>query len=103
MAEPQQDDPGSGATLRVGVAGVLLVVLSVIGLEVLYYHTERRARRALEAAASAERTELQRVQRQRLDGWRWVDRDRGVVAIPVERAMELVIEECGARVPEPGR
>jgi hypothetical protein len=33
------------------------------------------------------------VQRQKLSTYRWVDRQAGVVAIPIERAMDLVAEQ----------
>lgn len=50
-----------------------------------------------------------------LEGYRWVDRGGGVVQIPIERAMELVVAEGGTRplapalkpaapaAPQPGR
>ena len=34
-------------------------------------------------------------QRERLKGWGWVDRERGIVHIPIERAMEMVAREGG--------
>jgi hypothetical protein len=30
-----------------------------------------------------------------MDDYRWIDRDAGVVSLPIERAMELVVEENG--------
>jgi hypothetical protein len=37
--------------------------------------------------------EFAREQRERVEGYGWVDRENGVVRIPIERAMELVAEE----------
>lgn len=34
--------------------------------------------------------ELRDRQRESLETWRWVDRDAGVAAIPIERAMQIV-------------
>lgn len=44
-----------------------------------------------------------------LGGYRWIDKERGIVQLPVERAMDLLLEEglpkTGAEVPrvEPGQ
>jgi len=39
-------------------------------------------------------------QRSRLEGWRWVDRDKGVIAIPIEDAMRRIAAK-GANGYEP--
>jgi len=41
-------------------------------------------------------TRLRGEQRSRLDGYGWVDRDAGLIHLPVERAMEQVLAEEGA-------
>lgn len=43
----------------------------------------------------------ERRNRERLESYQWIDRDGGVVRIPVERAMELLIER-GITPVEPG-
>ncbi|HKQ59760.1 MAG TPA: hypothetical protein VJS92_00665 [Candidatus Polarisedimenticolaceae bacterium] len=87
-------DPRALPTLFVGTLSALLIVLSVLGLEVLYQVTAGSERQRKVVAASAE--ELERVraeQLERLAGYRWVDRSKGVVAIPVDRAIELMLNE----------
>ena len=37
-----------------------------------------------------------------LTGYRWVDQDKDVAAIPIERAMELVVRESGERTNSEG-
>lgn len=104
MSEPRTDDPRIAATIVVGVVGALLVVLSVLGLETLYYRTADAAAMAREAGRPNEYLELRAAEERLLSGYRWVDRAHGVVAIPVERAMELVEREQGMRRPaEPSR
>ena len=44
---------------------------------------------------AAEGLDLRRQQREQLSRYRWVDRDAGLVAIPIERAMDLV--QAGSR------
>jgi hypothetical protein len=46
---------------------------------------------------------LRREAAARLDGYGWVDRDRGVVRIPIGRAMELLQARAGASGAEPAR
>ncbi len=36
---------------------------------------------------------LEARQRLQLESWGWVDRDAGIARIPIERAMDLVVEE----------
>ena len=36
-----------------------------------------------------------------LEGYHWVDRSSGVVRIPIERAMELVVQNANARAAAP--
>ena len=37
--------------------------------------------------------DLEREQRRQLQSWGWVDRDAGLARIPIDRAMDLVVEE----------
>ena len=47
---------------------------------------------------------LRRGQGERLDSYGWVDKDNGLVHIPIERAMELTLQHgLPARAGEPGR
>ncbi len=37
-------------------------------------------------------------QRARLDeGYRWIDKDKGIVGVPIDRAVDLVVERNGGR------
>ena len=38
---------------------------------------------------------LEQAQSERLEAYRWIDRETGVVQLPIERAMQLVVEERG--------
>ena len=92
------DDPRIVDTLLIGLVGIVLVALTIVGLEVLYYRTAEQASRILGAdGPSAELTEMRAAQQQLLTGYRWVDREQGIVAIPVEQAAEIVVHEQGAR------
>jgi hypothetical protein len=55
----------------------------------------------LEADPAASLVEQRRLETERLSGYRWVDRSAGVVAIPIERAMELLAAEGLPVAPPP--
>ena len=53
----------------------------------------RQAEPSLEGDPTATLREVRRAEQERLSTYRWVDRSAGVVAIPIERAMELVVRD----------
>jgi hypothetical protein len=82
--------------LAAGFAGTVVLVAFVLFLQGLYHRAEGAVLERVVVTAPAE--ELQRVRAEQLAGlssYRWVDEKAGVVAIPIERAMELVAREYG--------
>jgi hypothetical protein len=79
---------GSAAAL---VAGAGLVALLVPTL----YRVQEETLRAERGWTSTplETQQLKSAQRERLAHYAWIDRQQGVVGLPIERAMELVREE----------
>lgn len=98
------DDPRASSTVVIGVIGALVLFLIVVALQAVYYRAERAE--SLDKVYRAVPEELTRVRNEqmgRLHTPRWVDRAQGVVAIPVEDAMDLVVEEAArARAAERG-
>jgi len=56
----------------------------------------------LQTAPSSDLDALREEKRAMLSEYRWLDRDSGVVRIPIERAMELLTERSGARARRAG-
>lgn len=80
--------------------GLILVLLAVgaVWIEAWYLYLERRAITSeVIEVPMPEREAHERAQRELLEGYRWIDRENGVVGLPIERAMELVASEKGAR------
>ena len=46
----------------------------------------------LQVSPSGDWTEMLKREREILNSYRWVDRSKGIVHIPIERAMELMVE-----------
>lgn len=97
--------PLRGALLLVSVA--VLVSAGAVGVSVLLAGARSRgARVSLPPAAATsipeqsliERTErgaaLRDAQREQLEKYEWVDRDAGMVSIPIERAIDLTAERA---------
>jgi len=85
----------SFAAVLGGVA-VLGAVVGVIALvaPLVYQHSaaELRAERGWTSTPQATR-DAQAAQSARIANYAWIDKQRGVVAVPIERAMELVAAE----------
>jgi hypothetical protein len=95
-----QGDPNARPVVFVTVIGIIVLLITVFGLQGLYYQSEQReAQRKL---LTPEYIDLQRMraeQRANLAGYRWADREKHVVTIPIERAMQQVIQEHGRSAP----
>jgi len=75
-----------------GVAGVMLILAGLIW--VMYHFTQPEP---VDQSRWAERSrnlaEINAQTRDQLENYAWLDRDRGVVRLPVARAMDLTIRE----------
>ena len=81
--------------------GAILTAVVVVGLQVLYYGYVAGLERSEEPGGPPRELEaLLDGQKTRLAEYRVVDREKGIVAIPISRAMELVVSELSA--PDPG-
>lgn len=95
MAE--YDDIKTSTVALVGFLGAIVLVAILFLLQVIYYHVA--AVQFEEKDVDPPILELQNslnAQQAQLAGYRWVDQAKGVVAIPIDRAMELVVRETPA-------
>lgn len=91
------DDPNAGALAFVGALGTVVLVLVVLLLQAVFYRAQQaeNERKAL-VSSPAELRALQTAQREQLASYRWVDREKGIAAIPIEEAMRLEAERLEA-------
>ncbi len=95
---PGDGDPAAAPTAVVLFVGFVLVYLCVVGLQTLFYvereqeYVKKQYGVPPEALVSA-RAEAQA----HLKEYAWIDREQGVVAISIDRAMELVVREESVR------
>ncbi|MCP3977909.1 MAG: hypothetical protein GY716_01080 [bacterium] len=91
---PDESDPKAASTAIVGIVGIIGVTVIVLLLQALFYRTnDAEERRKLIEGAPSVLLEQRDEQARSLEQYGWVDRDAQVVSIPIERAMQLVVEE----------
>ena len=97
-------DPESRSTFYVMTLGIIAVALTVILLEILFYRsTEAEFVRKDLAAGFPEVEALRESEGRVLREYRWIDREQGILAVPIARAIELLAEEAAAAEPIGGQ
>lgn len=98
------DDVKTSTVALVGLIGAIVTFAVMLLVMVLYQQVSTRLVYDRQISqAPAELSEAIANQEARLAEYRWVDQPKGVVAIPIERAMELVVSELsspGSKSPE---
>jgi hypothetical protein len=88
------DDPHIAPTVYVVAVLVVVFIGSVFALEGYFGRVSREERQTKVVDRPWKELEQVRTQQQALiERYAWVDRKEGIVAIPVERAMDLVAAE----------
>ena len=105
------ESPDVDARAILGLVGGFLIftAASVVGLSVYYIHTHVNRSLAprefpeprLETRNRQDLGALLKMQRAELQDYAWVDRDRGLVRIPVARAMQIVAARGAAAYDPP--
>ena len=92
-----QSDPDIPRTLYIAVVSVVLVFVIIVALQAWFYHIEQAEILRKQSGQSApELLRLRAEQLEHLNNYRWADRKNNTVAIPIERAMQLVVDELAA-------
>lgn len=87
-------DPKSSTTLIAGLLGAIGLLVIVVAAQVLFYNVQRQEdERKLYAVKLRELADLQAAQLAEINGYRYVDRSKGVVAIPIDDAIRLYVAE----------
>jgi hypothetical protein len=104
MSKPdRQDDPDISLTAMVVVVGTVLTFVVVVFLQAVFYRAETAEyERKIVNEPPKKLRSVRAEQGAVLNDYRWVDRENGVVAIPIERAMEIMIERGESSTTEEG-
>jgi len=90
-----QSDPDALRTLYVGAVSVIVTIVVIIALQAVFYQAQE-SEITRKSSASEALAALRTEQLELLGSYRWVDRSKGTVAISVDRAMQLVVDELAA-------
>jgi hypothetical protein len=77
-----------------GVLSCIITVVLILGIQVMYYRAANAQQQ--QKVISVVYTDSESViaaQESQLARYGWLNREAGVVAIPIERAMELMVQE----------
>lgn len=97
LAKP---DVSSKLVLTLGFGFIVFVGASLVGLRVYFTHAELGTTIAppkefpaprLETHHMQDISELLRAQQEELQNYSWVDRDKGILRIPIARAIEAIV------------
>jgi len=94
---PEHEDLNTSLIAVAGVVGALVVFLMILALQAWYYNVEQAEmyRKAV-APAAEELSRLTTAQQAQLNSYRMIDPSREIVAIPIDRAMALVVRDLAA-------
>jgi hypothetical protein len=99
-AEVGGGDPGTPATVLVGIVGAILVFVVIVGLQALFYNAETQTVSQVDQGNPRQLSRLRAEQLEAINSYAWKDREQKVVTIPIDRAMELTVEAlAGGRPP----
>lgn len=92
------DDPQARPVLLLGGVAVLVLVVTVIALQALFLSVKRSEEQSkVFAVPDSAVIKLQSQQLATLESYGWVDRDKGLVRIPVSRAMDLMVKDIATQ------
>lgn len=98
------EDPSAGYTWMIGLVGTVLLVVTVLATVALYYNV--KASKVKEVVVDRERIDVKKLRAKQLhvlsNAPHWFEREeesgeiKRYLAIPIDRAIELVIEQHGS-------
>ncbi len=93
-------DPDTVTTITVAIVGTIIVVLAVVLVQGLYERANRAEfQKKVVAEVPQEFRDLKAAQLTRLHQSGWVDKKNGIAAVPIDRAMELMVADPNPAAP----
>jgi hypothetical protein len=91
-----KEDVNSGLILVIGAISGFMVIVVTIGLQAWFLYEERREMDTKAAhSINYELENLRADEQAKLHGYRWVDRDKQIAAIPLAEAKKMLIANKG--------
>lgn len=94
---PEQEDLNTSLIAVSGVIGAVVVFVMIVGLQAWYYNVEKEEMyKKVVAPAAEELSSVTAEQQGQLNSYRMIDSRKKIVAIPIDRAMEIVVQDLAA-------
>lgn len=95
----ENHEPNDGlnapALVTAGVVAAAGTFILIVGLQVLYLHYQSRASATKEGILQTSAASLIAEQRSKLNRYGWLNREEGVVTIPIDLAIRITAEKLG--------
>lgn len=93
--ERPQDELSARPIVIVGIVGCVAIFAFIVALTALFTWFEEREMAEKNAGQAPSELRLSESEQQAiLSEYRWVDQEKGIVRVPIDRAVELVLEEA---------
>ena len=92
-----QADDGLNTSMIVVVGAIIVVLVFaiIIGVQALFFKVQdNENNRKYVSQPPVEFSTLKTEQEELLNGYHWISQPQGVVGIPIDRAMQIIIKEC---------
>lgn len=86
-----------GMIVYAGILGVVIVYVLIVAIQVWFYNQKNAETDEINKQPNQAIRAYNERENQRLRTVRWVEKDDGVVAIPIDKAMELYVAEHGGK------
>jgi FlaG/FlaF family flagellin (archaellin) len=91
------DDPDVPASAVVGIISAILLFAIIVALQALFYSfEEQELQRKVYSQPYEALQQLDADQMEQLNSYGWISEPDGVAYIPIDRAMELTVQELAA-------
>ncbi len=96
-------DPNTTWTATIGVVGAILVFVIVVFLQAIFYRVQSsEIQQKVYSEIPETLAALRADQQGQLNSYHWVDKEKGVAAIPIDIAMQQTIAEQNKSAPDSG-
>ena len=91
-----KEDVNSPLIFTIGAVSALLAIVVVVGLQSWFMYEEQAEKdQNYAGAVNHQLVDLRKEQQSNITGYRWIDRDKKVAAVPIDEAMKLLIQNKG--------
>ena len=89
------DDPNVGLSAVIGLTGAIALFVIIVLLQALFYTMQGAEQDAKTSGRPDQGVQALKADHlEQLNSYQWVSQGEGVVRVPIERAMELVVAEA---------